>query len=118
ASPEETRAAERLLLFDHSDFQTELRSANGCHVPAGTGANHDDVVFVGHQVRGPVNVSKKRGEQSWNRPAFAVSRTAASLRDRVWRRVHAAARDRTAIPSTSLSAARDASSRGAPWQAR
>ena len=48
AAPQQARAAERLLLLDDGDFQPELRGADRGHIAAGAGADHDDVVFVGH----------------------------------------------------------------------
>ena len=48
AAPDQARAAERLLLLDDGDLQAELRGADGGDVAAGAGADHDDVVFVGH----------------------------------------------------------------------
>src|SRR5205085_7957776 len=48
APPDQARPAERLLLLDTGDLETELRCTDGGHVPAGAGANDDDVVIVGH----------------------------------------------------------------------
>ena len=48
AAPEQAGAAERLLLLDDGDLEAELRGADRRDVAAGAGADHDDVVFVGH----------------------------------------------------------------------
>ena len=50
AAPQQAGAAERLLLLDDGDLQSELRGADRGHVAAGAGADDDDVVFVGHGV--------------------------------------------------------------------
>ena len=46
AAPDEAGAAERLLLLDDGHLQAQLRGANGRHVAARAGADHDDVVLV------------------------------------------------------------------------
>src|SRR5262245_39401324 len=46
ASPDEARAAERLLLLDDSHFHAELSGADRGNVAARAGANYDDVVLV------------------------------------------------------------------------
>ncbi len=51
AAPDQAGAAERLLLFDDRDLKSELRGANRGHVAAGSGPDHDDVVFAGHFFR-------------------------------------------------------------------
>ena len=68
AAPQQARAAERLLLLDDGDLQTELRGADGGHVAAGAGADDDDVVFV------QVSLSFQRGERDerGRRPAAAA----------------------------------------------
>src|SRR5947207_15841183 len=48
ASPQQTGAAERFLFFDDGDCESQLGGADGGDVPAGTGADHDDVVFIWH----------------------------------------------------------------------
>ena len=48
APPQQAGSAERLLFFDDSRLQPELRGTNGRHIAAGTGAYDDYVVFVGH----------------------------------------------------------------------
>ena len=48
AAPQQAGAAERLLLLDDGDLQAELRGADRGDVAAGAGADHDDVVFLGH----------------------------------------------------------------------
>ena len=47
---EQAGPAERLLFLDDGDREAELRGADGGDVAAGAGADHDDVVFVGHHV--------------------------------------------------------------------
>ena len=47
AAPDQAGAAERLLLLDDRDLKSELRGADRGHVAAGSGADHDDVEFVG-----------------------------------------------------------------------
>jgi hypothetical protein len=48
AAPQETRAAERFLLLDDRGSKAELRGADGGHVPARAGADHDYVIVLGH----------------------------------------------------------------------
>ncbi len=46
ATPDEARAAERLLLLDHGYLHSQLRGADCGHVAARAGANHDDVISI------------------------------------------------------------------------
>ena len=46
ASPQQARPAERLLLLDDRDFESELSGSNRGNVAACARADHDDVVFV------------------------------------------------------------------------
>ena len=57
ATPQQARPAERLLLLDHRDGEAELRGADGGNVTAGSGADHDDVVFL--------HTSEKGGRESF-----------------------------------------------------
>ena len=48
AAPQQAGAAERLLLLDDGDLEAELRGADRRDVAAGSGADHDHVVVLGH----------------------------------------------------------------------
>jgi hypothetical protein len=48
AADQQAGAAERLLLLDDGDAEAELGGADGRDVAAGSGADHDQVVLVGH----------------------------------------------------------------------
>ena len=114
APPQQAGAAERLLLLDDGDLQAELRGADGGHVPAGARADDDDVIFVWHSVisckgwpagaprHHLVAFSDDSGTNAVA-PALgpAVGRRGLGARDPAARRVHAIARDRTAVPSTT-----------------
>jgi hypothetical protein len=53
AAPDEAGAAERFLLLDDGDLQTELRGADGGHVPAGSRPDHHDIVLICHATTPP-----------------------------------------------------------------
>src|SRR3954469_17779690 len=46
ATPQQAGAAERLLLLDDGDSQSNVRGANGRHIPACAGADDDEVVIL------------------------------------------------------------------------
>ena len=48
APPQQARAAERLLALHDGGLEAQLRRADGRHVAAGAGANHDEVESLGH----------------------------------------------------------------------
>ena len=50
AAPDQAGAAERFLLLDDRDLQSQLRGANRGDIPAGARANHYDVVLVSHNL--------------------------------------------------------------------
>ena len=107
-SPEQTRAAERFLLFDHGDLQAELRRADGRDVATRAGA--DDVVIslgpIGLAEFPPQNViasAMKEKRTRWRR------RTAQPLpvgrrivRARGQSAAQAVARTHSGAPSTIL----------------
>src|SRR5229473_2969312 len=47
-APQQARPAERLLFLDNGCFQPELRGSNRGHISAGPGADHNDVILLGH----------------------------------------------------------------------
>ena len=47
-APQQAGPAERLLLLDDGGLETELRGADRRDIPAGPGADHDDVIFLRH----------------------------------------------------------------------
>ena len=51
ASPDQTGAAKRLLLFNDGDRLPELRGPDGRHIAAGTRADHYDIVRIGRHNR-------------------------------------------------------------------
>jgi hypothetical protein len=76
-APQEAGASERLLFLDDGHLQAKLRRTNGSHVAAGAGADHDNVVFVGHffnEERGTNAVGTLgRGSSSGSRRPVAAS---------------------------------------------
>ncbi len=46
AAPQQTGAAERLLLLDDGDFQPKLRCPDGRDIAAGAGADNDEIVLI------------------------------------------------------------------------
>ena len=48
AAPQQARAAQRLLALHDRGLEAQLRRADGRHVAAGAGANHDEVESLGH----------------------------------------------------------------------
>jgi hypothetical protein len=48
ASPNQARTAERLLSLDDGDLLAKLRRADGGHVAARAGTDHDDIVGRWH----------------------------------------------------------------------
>src|SRR5262249_13767713 len=47
-APDEAGSAERLLRLDDSHLKAKLRGADGCHIAACSGPNHNNVEFAAH----------------------------------------------------------------------
>ena len=63
AAPDQARAAERILLLDDRDLQTQLRRTNGRDVAAGSSANHHNIEFARHVFSmGPMRGSRARAQ--------------------------------------------------------
>src|SRR6266853_920618 len=114
ASPEQAGAAQGLLFLDDSNFEPQLGGADGGHVPAGAGADDNDVIFVCHSVSlmsarplraRALTASTMTAAQTGSLRIAASARPASARvprhRDPAVPRGHATARDRTAIPSTT-----------------
>ena len=89
-APDQAGAAERLLLLDHRDLETQLRGANGGHIPAGARANHYDVVLVSHNLSLSLelNAVKLTASLSLGEGGSRARRSALRLGRRRRRRIH------------------------------
>ena len=68
AAPEQAGAAQSLLTFHDGRLEAQLRRADGRHVAAGAGANHDEVESLGPGIQcsskmGCLNVSARQRDE-------------------------------------------------------